>query len=395
MATCFKAASLYHNGFDALHVDGGVTVKSNQKLSVSNGQNIREKKYMKGRRKRSTRGIIILGAVLFLALTSTIGAAALYYNHLLNKISYIQPHQESFDPNLKPGDLNDPTDPTETPTPRITESGETTTAAPATTPATTVDWASKYDVSGVPVMSDPNVQNILLIGSDSNSSMDYSRSDTNIIVSINKKAGTLRMVSILRDTGVIIPGRTDGVDKINHSYSYGGPRLLMDTIEANFRIHIDNYIAVGFTGFASIISSIGGLDIELTADEAKEMGLKPGLQHLDGTYTEWYVRLRKFDSDFQRTTRQRHVLELVMQKARGMSVVGLPSLLEKILPQVSTGLTRGEMSSLLLSAPSMLKYPLTQSSLPVSGTYISIDYTFYFNDLMANVRHIQQFLYNR
>jgi len=314
---------------------------------------------------------------------------------LLNKISYIQPHQESFDPNLKPGDLNDPTDPTETPTPRITESGETTTAAPATTPATTVDWASKYDVSGVPVMSDPNVQNILLIGSDSNSSMDYSRSDTNIIVSINKKAGTLRMVSILRDTGVIIPGRTDGVDKINHSYSYGGPRLLMDTIEANFRIHIDNYIAVGFTGFASIISSIGGLDIELTADEAKEMGLKPGLQHLDGTYTEWYVRLRKFDSDFQRTTRQRHVLELVMQKARGMSVVGLPSLLEKILPQVSTGLTRGEMSSLLLSAPSMLKYPLTQSSLPVSGTYISIDYTFYFNDLMANVRHIQQFLYNR
>lgn len=392
MATYFKAASLYHIGFDALHVDGGGTVKTNQKLSVSNGQTVRKEKYTKGRRRRSTRSILILGAVLLFVLVSTIGAATLYYNHLLNKISYIQPHQESFDPNLKPGDLNDPT---ETSTPRITESGETTTAAPATTPAATVDWVGKYDVSSVPVMSDPNVQNILLIGSDSDSSTYYSRSDTNIIVSINKKAGTIRMVSILRDTGVIIPGRTDGVDKINHSYSYGGPRLLMDTIEANFRIHIDNYIAVGFTGFASIISSIGGLDIELTADEAKEMGLKPGLQHLDGNYTEWYVRLRKFDSDFQRTTRQRHVLELVMKKARGMSVVELPGLLEKILPQVSTGLSKGEMSSLLLSAPTMLKYPMAQSSLPVSGTYISIDYTFHFNDLMANVRHIQQFLYNR
>ena len=373
-------------------------MKINKNVSISNGKNIHEEQYIKGRRKSPHHRIAIIGFILFIALATALGSATLYYNHLLNKINYVQPNEESFDPNLRPGDLTDltdPTDPTDPTTTRITESGETTTAAPVTTPATTIDWTSLYDVSSVPVMSDPNVQNILLIGSDSDSSTYYSRSDTIIIVSINKKANTIRMVSILRDTGVLIPGRTDGVDKINHSYSYGGPRLLMNTIEANFRIHIDNYIAVGFTGFAAIVETIGGLDINLTAAEAGYMGLKPGLQHLNGAMTEWYVRIRKIDSDFQRTTRQRHVLELIMQKARGMGIVDLTSLLEKILPQVSTGLTKGEMSSLLLSAPAMLKYPLTQSSLPVSGTYISIDYTFHFQDLMANVRNIQKFLYNR
>ena len=367
-------------------------MNTNKNATVRNGKPVREEYYTKGRRKRSHRGLAVFGIFFLVSLIMVTSVAGLYYNYLLNKIQYINPNQESYNPNLKPGDL---TDATTRPTTRKTSLGEiteSTTAEPTPIPAPTIDWASRYDVSDIPVAKNPNVRNILLIGNDAFSSSSYSRADTIIIVSINSKANTIRMASILRDNGVFIAGRNYGVEKINHAYSYGGPRLLMETIEKNFRVHIDNYIAVGFSDFAAIVDSIGGVEIDVSPDEAGEMGLSPGLQNLSGYYTEWYVRLRKFDSDFQRSSRQRDVLELIMKKAQALDVVELPGLMEEILPHVSTGLTKGEMSSLLLSTPAMLRYAVYQNYLPLPGSYTSYDYTFYL-DLPANVKHLQSFLY--
>ena len=367
-------------------------MKTNKNETVRNGKPVHEEYYTKGRRKHPHRGLAVFGITLLVSLTLISSVAGLYYNFLLNKIQYIRPHQESFNPDLRPDDL---TDPTTRPSTRRTTSGETTeetTAEPTPIPVPTIDWASLYDVSYIPVAKDANVRNILLIGNDTDSSTSYSRADTIIIVSINSKANTIRMASILRDNGVFIPGRSNGVEKINHAYSYGGPRLLMDTIETNFRVHIDNYIAVGFNDFAAIIDSVGGVKIDVPAAEAEEMGIQPGMQNLNGFYTEWYVRLRKFDSDFQRSSRQRDVLELVMKKAQALDVVELPGLMEAILPHVSTGLSKSEMSALLLSTPAMLKYAVYQDFLPLPGSYTSYDYTFYL-DVPANVEHLQSFLY--
>lgn len=356
-------------------------MKSNQTNPVSNGQATREERFMRGRRRHKHHRLIVLLSVMLGVLFVGLAGIGLYYNHLLGKI-----HYETRNPSMLTMTRTTKA-PTTRRTTRKTSHGETTEPV-----ETTVDWVSLYDVSDIPVRTDPDIRNILLIGSDSYASDYYSNSDTIIILSINRRDNVIRMASILRDTGILIPGSADGIEKINSSYAYGGPYLLMETIEANFRVRIDNYIAVGFDGFDRIIDSVGGLDIDLTAAEAEVMGLQPGPQHLDGFFTEWYCRIRKIDSDFQRTSRQRHVLELLMQKARGMGAVEMANLLEEILPNVYTGLGRSEMSSLILSAPALLGYPLEQASVPLAGSYTSYDYTFHM-DLRTNVEHLQGFLY--
>jgi len=351
-------------------------VKSNLQRPASNGKAVTSGQGSRGRRHVRHRGLIVFAVAAIATLAIGLGVAGLYYNHLLNMI-----HYETSDPN--PTTQTWPsTAPTTRRTTRKTSAGETTVE-------TTIDWASKYDVSDIPLRSDPDVQNILLIGWD-----DYGNADTIILSSIDKKGDTLRMVSILRDTGVLIPGYPHGdIPKINAAYAYGGAPLLIETIEKNFRIDIDNYVSVDFDGFDSIVDSIGGIDVELTAEEAAHLGLEPGMQHLNGFWVEEYVRIRKIDSDYQRTSRQRYVLERMLAKARNMGALELASLMDKILPQVHTGLSKSELSSLLLAAPSMLNYPLEQDSLPLHGTYESYDYTFHLFDLAGNVRHLQEFLY--
>ncbi len=334
-------------------------------------------------RRLKTAGIVL---VLFLVLAT--GGAAWYYSHLLGRITYVSSASYTYNRDLKPEDVAEPTSKATPmpPTPKVSAPTETT-AAPTEDP-------TRFDeLADISIASDPDVENILLIGVDADSSSAYTRADTIIILSIDNRTDTIRLASILRDNGVIIPGREEyGIDKINHSYAYGGAAMLMNTIEANYRVRIDNYITVGFVGFTRIIDSIGGLDIELTEAEAAAMGLAPGIRHLDGAHTQMYARLRKIDSDFQRTTRQRHVLELVMQKAVGMNLWDLTGLMEALFPLVSTGLTRGEMSALLLRAPALLSYPLQQDSIPLPGSYFSVDYTFH-ADMPANARHLQSFLY--
>ena len=200
-----------------------------------------------------------------------------------------------------------------------------------------------------------NVINILLIGVDTRSDDPLEiigRGDTQIIVSIDKDSGAIKMTSILRDTYVSIPGYRKQT-KINNAYQYGcnkvkkgtvqdkirsGASLAMRTINKNFELNLQNYVAINFNGLASIIDALGGIDIELTRGEAwyinkylKEhppaydnkakgertpLEVKAGIQHLDGVQAVMYARTRslKGENDFNRTDRQRHLLDLLLQK---------------------------------------------------------------------------------
>ena len=111
----------------------------------------------------------------------------------------------------------------------------------------------------------PSVRNILLIGTDSRGE-DRGRSDSMILMSINSKSNKISLVSLMRDTYVQIPGY--GGDKLNAAYSYGGPELLMDTIEENLYIKIDDYFTVNFISFANIVDAVGGVEIKVNEDEA-------------------------------------------------------------------------------------------------------------------------------
>ncbi len=213
-----------------------------------------------------------------------------------------------------------------------------------------------------------NVVNILLVGVDGRTDDIASGSkhgDVQIIVSINKDDGSIKMTSVLRDLYVNIPGYRNK-NRINVAYSRGGGQLAMRTMNNLFELNIEHYVTINFYGLASIIDGLGGIDIELTKKEANAINayikknLKKGgydnqdknyerqplegingTQHLDGIQAVMYARLRSVDNDFERSNRQRHLLELLLGKVLdgGMSIDKLIGLMEACLPYAETNMT--------------------------------------------------------
>ena len=104
-----------------------------------------------------------------------------------------------------------------------------------------------------------NMRHLLLIGIDARPGETTGRSDTMIIVTLDPDGNVIKLTSIMRDLYVEIPGRKN--NRINATYVFGGPELLMETIELNFGVHIDHYIAVNFSMLGKLIDSIGGLTL--------------------------------------------------------------------------------------------------------------------------------------
>lgn len=249
-----------------------------------------------------------------------------------------------------------------------------------------------------------NVVNILLIGIDSRSeSLDESNQhgDVQIIVSINKDTGEIKLTSILRDLYVTIPGYKSK-NRINVAYQRGGGELAMRTINHNFEMNIEHYVVINFFGLASIIDSLGGLDIELTKQEAGAINAyikkhppvydnqdddyervplekKNGVQHLDGIQAVMYARLRSIDNDFARSARQRNLLELLLKKVTqgGMDFNKLFGLLETCLPYAKTNMSLSDLGNLamvvlqsgLLDRVNSGAPLLEQNRIPMDGTW--------------------------
>ena len=222
-----------------------------------------------------------------------------------------------------------------------------------------------------------NVINILLLGVDvkgtgtekmlKDQEKYAKRSDVIMILSINKDDGSIKLSSIARNTFVEVPGRKNKTI-IANSYGNGvyengkykswneTPSLVVRTVNHNFEMNIQYYVATNFYGVASIIETLGGVDIDLTKTEAtainaylrkhksaisrtyddkngKRDALKAqsGVQHLDGIQALMYARLRSIDSDFVRTARTRHLLDCMLKptiqkiKNKELSVIDLVS----------------------------------------------------------------------
>lgn len=217
------------------------------------------------------------------------------------------------------------------------------------------------------------VDNILLIGADRRDKTENGRSDTMIIVSLNHNTGKIHMTSLMRAMYVCIP-RSDGNvwGMLNAAYSWGGPNLLVDTVELNFRIQIDKYVVIDFAAFENAVDLLGGVDIELTDQEAWYMGqagvyAPSGLNHLNGKQALMYSRIRMIDNDFVRTSRQRKVINELLKKARKMDLKTMLALADEILPMVNTNLTNSEILVYLTRAIPMLKNEVTQRMLPVEN----------------------------
>ena len=226
---------------------------------------------------------------------------------------------------------------------------------------------------------DPAVMNIVLFSLDNYQKGDdtYGRSDSTIMLSIDTRNEELKITSFMRDMYVEIPGY--GFDRINAAFAFGGPTLAVATLENNFRVDIDRYVIIDFKKFVDIIDAIGGIDIEITQDEAdvinKESGEKEappvsaGMMHLTGKQTRMYARIRKIDDDFHRTERQRKVVTIVIDKLKNMDILTLNNHLADILSMITTDMNKDEALNLATNLVSYLKYKQRTFRLPDDGNY--------------------------
>lgn len=225
----------------------------------------------------------------------------------------------------------------------------------------------------------PGITNILLIGTDARKLDEKARADAIIIATIDNNNKKLKLTSIMRDTLAKIPGH--GEQKINAALACGGPELLMQTIKDNFDISLNKYVMVNFKGFQSIIDKVGGIEVDIKDYEIKELNkfigeyekekspkiTTTGIQTLDGQQALAYARIRKVgDGDYERTERQRRVIDLVTQKFRDLSIVKYPSVMTELSKYIKTNI---EPASILNYAYTVSKFEslkFDQLRIPVS-----------------------------
>lgn len=290
-------------------------------------------------------GIILVGVAVL--LVAALAVSAVYAKSMLGKINRVE-EQEALTPEQIQAILSETDPPAETlpVDSRATEvPSEATEPAAATEEPTEAATEATTEAETIPaVKKEPTIINILLIGQDRRENEPRQRSDAMILCTINSEKKTMVLTSFLRDTYVDLPG-TYGMNKLNACYVIGGFEMLDKCLEENFGVHVDHNIEVDFNGFKNVIDAMGGVDIELTAAEARvvEGDLQAGMNHLDGGQTLMYARIRKLDDDFGRTNRQRKVLTALYEKASQMSIRQLLELMEELLPMITTDMTDTEI----------------------------------------------------
>ena len=254
------------------------------------------------------------------------------------------------------------------------------------------------------LMHDSKVTNILLIGVDGSSSDTSLRSDTMLMVSIDRNNKKIKLTSFLRDTWAVIPS-TKSYNKLNAACSYGGAQLVMDTIEYNYNVKIDHYMLVGFDMFETIIDSVGGIDVEVTEKEAQFMRATARAtrdtvrreRSYERSAGAVYCRIRKLDSDFMRTYRQRKVITALIKKAKTSNPMTLKKLADTVLPMVQTDMSPMELTKFVFGAPKYIGYDVKSERVPHENTWKSQTkrgQSVIVTDFDANIQFLKSYLYS-
>lgn len=256
---------------------------------------------------------------------------------------------------------------------------------------------------------------IALFGIDSRSTdsmMEGNRSDTIMIASINEETHEVRIVSVYRDTILEIADGSGLTAKVNAAYSYGGPELAINTLNANLDLEITDFVTVNFLALSKTIDHLGGIVIHVEDNELlmlnaciteqinitgiySEGVFETGDLLLNGTQATGYARIRSTDlGDITRTERQRDVLGKMLQKAKTADMETLENIIDDVFPNVCTSISKDEMLAL---AKGLLEYEMGPSvGFPMAympydhGTKGSILVP---ADLNTNVAALHEFLF--
>lgn len=218
------------------------------------------------------------------------------------------------------------------------------------------DYLYQWSNNAGDLYTSNNVINILLLGLDSEDALENGgRSDSMILVSLNKATNKINMISFFRDSWCYTnAGGYDTYNKLNASYYYGGPSGIIDTIERNFKINIDYYVAVDFSSFTDIINALGGVTVEVQEYEAEYINsttvhtIESGpAVTLDGWEALVFARIRQSDSDsdVSRTRRQRMVITSFINRFKTASISQMNEVLDLLFQYVKTDLTKMQIIS--------------------------------------------------
>ena len=357
---------------------------------MSKGKHLKKQKASTG--KKIGRGLLIVLLVLLIL----IGAVFAFVWSKLSLITYDDGSSKiptsTVDTDTVPSDAyTDIIDPTDVPDATI--GAEVT--LPEAEPEETVD-VSGLTMETAPVMSsgelveDKEVMNILLLGTDElgQGFNTNSRSDVIILVSINKRAQTVKLVSFSR--GIAAPfldGQYKGkYEWITNLHRWGGANMVMMAIEECFKVECDYFVRVNFNTVKTVVDAIGGVDIELTKKEADYMNwynrnevdvrttttqkdCVEGWNNLDGGMALHFARLRRIDDDFARMDRQRKVILAAVNKLKGSDLMTLNNLADLALPLVQTNMSTLEIAKLILYAPTFLNSEFDQLEIPIDKSH--------------------------
>ncbi len=363
----------------------------------------RGKKKKKGARKGLVAAIVVVATLLIIAVL-----LYLVFGHFYNKLNYSKALSESeraaaIASYVDEPDPDDETDAENTDTDELTD--------------LQASIQEQLAAMGGSKMSDKDVINILLVGTDARTRTERARSDVMILASLNKKTHKIILTSFMRDIYTYIPDY--GYNRLNAPYAIAGPDYLIETLEDDFGVEINNYAAVNFYDFANIIDAVGGVDLTLTkaevdfingqaySGEQVALGVGTGAiyldytddgnYHLNGTQALAHCRNRSSaGSDYDRTERQRIVIAAMIEKAKSLSLSCLLYTSPVLLPLVTTDLTQADCLSLLLKSAEYLGYERVSLRIPdvqysgamINGmSVISIDFP-------ANAKVLQDTIYN-
>lgn len=223
------------------------------------------------------------------------------------------------------------------------------------------------------------------------------RSDAIMILVLDSVHNKIKILSIPRDSYVEIPGY--GKDKINHAYAYGGPALAIRTLNANFGLDIRHFITLSFESLPKVVDALGGVDLYITAEESPKVPFTQGAgtYHLSGAQAMEFLRIRKIDSDFERTRRHRDLVQALLVKAMDIPSISYPVLLARVMPDLITSLTSRDILSLAALALSLGDPPIEEMRFPedylAAGQTIHGGYYYVF-DIPTTKAQMMEYIYN-
>lgn len=292
------------------------------------------------------------------------------------------------------------------------------------------------------IVMDDSVKNIALFGLDTRDGTFTGRSDVIMVLTVDNKHKTLKMTSILRDTRVPIEGNMLSGEymnwdtKINAAYYYGGPELAIRTLNKNFGLNIEDYVAINFANMAAIVDAFGGVELEITAEELEELDKNlwnlnaeveqqieldkqngtyeensyPEIktedyffQYADGTYklngnqAVAYGRIRYVGGDDERAVRQQKVLKALLSNLQNISYSDYPNIIKELMPLCKTSLDLGDILALtpILTSDFQVKsinVPSYEYENPWGGT-AEDGVWYYIYDVTEAAKRISSFIY--